>query len=358
MRLQVYELSQCGIYEFRRPKTPLFGAFKEWWPDFESWVDDGKRPFSGTATFQALEVPRRVYCVTTASDGEGAYGVTLWNESEINDDGVPSISAGDPLKSLDVDLHKVGRDRIPGWPTYLWIVPDRSIVAVLMPNNRRGSRTNGLRHARDYFREYLRYFSKYADPQLTTPVGPEEHYEVDTYTDPITGKSRKPEDVLVRFETRQHVQDVQFDELARDYEQIYKIVRAGKMTIDGGDPRTKLGRVMELLSPGPPSDINTKKTKHFKWETEWNPQSPDEVLREIEEWRGWNETSYVDNYRVGVRKKKDSSNVHYFDQALSRQEIESDTPQLESENVWMESSLRQAWKDIRSQVFAMIDSAN
>lgn len=355
MRLQVYELSRCGIYELRQNKAPLFGAFTEWWSDFEAWVNDGTRPFAGTATFEAEEVPRRVYCAATASDGNGAYGVTLWNESEINDEGLPSISADDPLKSLDIDLHKVGRNQIPGWPTYLWFVPDKSAVAVLMPNNRRGSRTNGLRHARDYFREYLRCFSKYADPQLVTPVGPEEHYKIDAYTDPTTGTSRKPQEILIRFETRQHIQDAQLDKLVRDYEQIYKIIRAGKMTIDGGDQRTGLGKAMDILSPGPPSEANNSKTKHFRWETEWSPQAPDDVQHEIDSWREWNESYCMDNYRVGVRKARDSSNVHYFDQVLSKQKIETGSSAIESETVWTEGSLREAWKLVQGHVFRMID---
>ena len=80
MDIHIYRLTKCGFYP-RGKEEAKFGSIEEWWGQFTEWVA-AKEDVSLTATFdRPEEVPRRLYCADTASDGMGNFGVALWNES-------------------------------------------------------------------------------------------------------------------------------------------------------------------------------------------------------------------------------------------------------------------------------------
>lgn len=81
MRIYIYCLDKCGIYRSDEDSVPEFGDLTEWWPEFLRWVGE-KGDYKATCTFSNdKKVPPRVYCVGSATDGNGNVGVALWNEA-------------------------------------------------------------------------------------------------------------------------------------------------------------------------------------------------------------------------------------------------------------------------------------
>lgn len=157
MKLQLYEITKCGFYESYDDEGPArFGHLPDWWGEFSSWA--GGKDYKQTGTFNDTHEPYTVYCIVRADDGNGNYGVVLWNVSPGLNGRAFHLPPSGLVDSIHAAPAPVEEGSTAGWPTYFWIMPGENVIAALIPKGFRGS---GIPHARKYFYEYLRARSGY-----------------------------------------------------------------------------------------------------------------------------------------------------------------------------------------------------
>ncbi|QKY70291.1 hypothetical protein [Lentibacillus sp. CBA3610] len=167
MIIYPYKIEECGFYK-RGEKKPEFGEPSHLIRDFLKWLHS-KTSILSTATFDSSEDNiRRVFCIETVSDEkEESYGVVLWNEIPQHEEGVSFIPLKSKIGNVKASTIETSEESIPGWPTYLWFVPKKSLVVSLVPDNMRGFRSSGIKQARKYFENFLYYKSSYVVKENT-----------------------------------------------------------------------------------------------------------------------------------------------------------------------------------------------
>jgi hypothetical protein len=133
MRIQLFRLTTCGYY-FRGTDERAFRDLGEWYRDFLRWVEEKKADYTLTSTFSERdEVPTSIYCTAATEDGNGSFGVALWNEGVRNREGMMFLPARGSVGSVQAEVVRMNPGDKPGWMSYFWVMPEKSIVVSLMP---------------------------------------------------------------------------------------------------------------------------------------------------------------------------------------------------------------------------------
>ncbi len=350
MDIRLYTLDKCGFYK-RGVKIPEFGAITEWWDEFVQWIG-GVRNVAETATFeQSRRMTTQVYCVDTTSDGHGNYGVTLWNRIPSTEEGVAFIDIASTVGNVVADAQDLpGEDTIPGWPAYLWYMPEHETLVSLVPDNMRCFRHTGVPQAREYFLYYLshhspRYVAKRrVEDEMTGAV-----YEIDGYR---RSALDDPDPSLTPyFETS----PLSFPGLSSDIRkhrtEIRKLVTETPLRTLQPTDTSALDRVLGVLGADTVSRTEDEKAK-YRIIMDWQPKTDRELEDLIDTWQ---QREDKDNHSIGVQFSG-SSKIQWLGRIDGRGVVEISNV-LSQKRLWKDEEARDAWEQARPEVAAILESS-
>lgn len=346
MIIQLYCLERCGFY--RRGETePVFGLPHEWWNGFRRWVSN--RPnVAATATFDhGASVTRRVYCTATTTDDRGNFGLALWNETPSNEAGVSFIPVGDQVGNVTAGEQSLPGGSIPGWPTYLWFMPDRHIVVALVADNMRGFRSTGVPQARDYFRAYLEHHSQYVSRRLRTSDMEGASYEILGYR---RDETEEPDPRLTPyFDTSPLYLPGRLSEIRENWRDIRKLVVESEVHMPVPDQRGALDALLSRFGASMDNNRANEERAKYRLAMDWQPWSEQDVDRIIDSWES---REAGDNYSVGVQFKG-SSKIHWLGRTDGKGTV--DVPDaLSQQRLWRSEALKNAWAQAHHTVTALL----
>lgn len=346
MIIQLYKLEKCGFFK-RGENEPVFGTPSEWFHSFTEWVLD--RPnVMATATFDYRgNTTRRVFCTATTSDDNGNFGVALWNEAPAGEEGVDYIPFSSSVGSVRAVTQPLPNESIPGWPTYLWFIPDQLIIAALVPDNMRGFRSTGVPQARNYFRAYLELYSKFVVKARL----------VDGLTgtsDEIVGyrrdDSEEPEPKLTAyFETTPLYLPRRLGEFLDHWSDIRKLVIEAKVSSPLPSQENFLDRLLSYIGASTKRNMVSEEQAKYRLAMDWQPQSQQELDSMI---NSWESRGGGDNYSAGVQFKG-SSKIHWFGYADGKGTVEISN-NLSSQRLWRGEELQDAWTQASPKVTELL----
>lgn len=348
MIVQLYQLDKCGFYK-RGEKVPTFGTPIEWWNGFTRWVSF--RPnVAATATFDYSEsVTRRVYCTATTSDSSGNLGVALWNETPSNEAGVSYIPFEGQVGNVTAGEQPLPGDSIPGWPTYLWFMPNRQIVVALVADNMRGFRSTGVPQARNYFRAYLESHSQYVvrRPTGSSMVGTS--YEILGYR---RDEADQPDPAFAaHFDTSPLYLPGLLSEIRDNWRDIRKLVVEADVNMPVPSQHGALDTLLSYFGASMNRNRAGEESAKYRLAVDWQPWSQQDVDRIIEDWKS---REGGDNYAVGVRFKG-SSKIHWLGRTDGKGTV--DIPDaLSEQTLWRSEALKNAWAEAQPRVVQLLGS--
>lgn len=355
MDIHVYKLSECGFYA-RGKDVPEFGFVSEWLTEFSDWVAS-KGDVSITNTFDHPDgVPRRVYCADTVWDERGDFGVALWNESPTHRRGIAYLPSDGQVGEVRAQTTRLSSGSIAGWPTYLWFMPERSVVVCLSPENFGGYRGSGIAQAREYFRRYLEGCSSYAHPLPLEEDAEEHHDKVYGYR---KSEAHEPDPRLKpKFTTTPLYGPGPLGEILQRWTEIRKVIKSYTVTSSLPQNVGRMERVLDVIMADGNQDAEFSRDQHsdrrrLRVESDWRPRSRREVELEIEEWE---REAVADNYWVGVYFEGDNK-IRRFDKQQGRRQTSLEGSFAE-EPLWRGEDLVRAWSAARGEVEDLLRARN
>jgi hypothetical protein len=343
LRVQLFKIRYCGFYKWGTTERE-FGDIGEWYRDFLEWVEAKRVDYTLTKTFdRANRYPTSIYCMAATEDDSGNFGVALWNEGHEARGRTMFVPENGPVGTVRAEAaEKPSPASRPGWMSYFWVMPERSVVVALMPDTTVASISSFV----DYFKGYLRHQSEYCVPyQVQDPnTGElETKYRYKAY-----GDEHPTPSVHAKLEVTQAVTHEHLEEIVSRWEEINRFVLHSDTIHLKPDQRSTPQRFFEDLVFG----------KHEEWEgTEpertvmrvemnWEPSSEEEVRQVIDEWM---QDAHGDQNWAGVKFRGPDQRQYRFDEARCIGEVELDSA-LEPETTWREEELKRAWEQVRDTV--------
>lgn len=336
MKLQLYEITKCGFYESYDDEGPArFGHLSDWWGEFSSWA--GGKDYKQTGTFNDTHEPHTVYCIVRANDGNGNYGVALWNVSPGLNGRAFHLPPSGLVDSIQAAAAPVEEGSTAGWPTYFWIMPGENVIAALIPNGFRGS---GIPHARKYFYEYLKTRSGY-------------RRENECFND--YGHD-KPLPLLPKFETSSLKRAGQVEEIADRWREINKYVTNTSFEPPHQGQDSQLQQGIRSLIPRAVGSYHDesrgrKKERAFRLEADWKPDSREAVVDLI---GSWDDRVMDDNNWAGVRLK--DGRLYRFDEMECREPVEL-AAELDVNPNWDRDTMMSIWEEARVAAQSLLSQA-
>jgi len=169
--LHVFDITRCGLYNSREKEAKHLGV-KDLFNEMKVWAIDSGKPLIETSTYSPNKRFLESFCLGVA-ENKGQYLLMLWNKVPHSKSGVGMVNGSTSPKSAVVSHVKVGKNDIPGYPTFFWILPSsKKIVAIRLENP-----SFGVGQLREYINGYLKGFCSYRVDRV------EEGREIEGYSD-------------------------------------------------------------------------------------------------------------------------------------------------------------------------------
>lgn len=349
MIIYPYTIEKCGFYK-RGGKNPEFGAIKDMLPLFVNWVNN--RPnVVGTSTFEDAEANvRRVLCLEAFRGENDDFGIILWNEIPQHEDGVPSIPIKSRVGNVKASTTEMPEESIPGWPTYLWIVPNKSLIVSLVPDNMKGFRSSGITQAKKYLEHYMKLHSQYV-------VYEQKKEEVNSVEKEISGwragdNTPNPQ-LYCKFHTKELRLPGFINYIRQKCNEIRKLTVKSKLDLEMPQDKTLLDAALKFIGLSNREENNLKDQIKYRTQMDWTPSKEDleEVIRQWEA----KVNDEKNGYELGVTFKGNST-IYWFDRARGKQELEI-TPELQNAVLWTNDQLKQVWSLSKNRIYDTVRRA-
>jgi len=345
-----YKIDECGFYQ-RGSTEPSFGYLIEFLPEFIEWINK-KELIVETATYQDNEsqTPRTFCFEAFQIPHSDSYGFVFWNETPQFDEGIASVPLSSEVGNVKVDINEGNEDSISGWPVYIIIDPNLSLLVSLVPDVFRGSRRSGIPQIRRYFREYLKMKSNYAIKQGLVNG-------IENTTEEIIGwgieGSNYSKNYSIRFNTKELRTKGKLARIIEKYNKIYKLVMSSEINFEIPTERSIFERAIALIFPDSLEGKSMDKA-NYRAEIDFNPTKND-MNKLIEHW-GKEVDRGNESYEIGVRFSGESNRVYWFSQARGVFEHEIDD-EIKNKSLWNSSELIAIWREIRNSVLKIYKGA-
>lgn len=343
MIIYPYRIEECGFYK-RGEKHPEFGTLDQFLPEFVKWINS-RENIQATATFRDEESPiPSVYCVEAFPiSNYHEYVVVLWNEIPQHEEGINSIPIDGKVGNVQASTNRMEDESIPGWPTYLIIVPSKSLIVSLIPDNMRGHRSPGIVQARRYLKSYLKHKSPYAKSEIINE-------DLTVMEKKISGWSHEEktmENLYTRLSTKELKRRGNLNKVYEEYNNIYKIVSKTSLNFRIPRERSILFKTMKNVMGFNVTEKNNDQV-NYRVELDWTPNR-EEISEIIGTWENKINVKEV-NYEVGVKFSGESDKIYWFSESRGRFELEI-PENLERETLWTESQINEVWSLTKNRVY-------
>lgn len=342
MVIYPYKVISSGFYQ-RGETTPLFGDLKDFLPGFIEWVHS-RNSIIETKTFEDQEqTVISVYCLDAfLIKNTSSYGVVLWNELPQHEDGMLSVPLSSNIGDVEVETSEITEDNIPGWPTYLYIVPENELITIIVPRNMGGFIGSGIPQVRRYFTEYLKLRSEYV-------VREKVHESQDEYTHRIyrlkDNKGTEWKNLNVRFHTKELRTKGNFDKITSQSNQIYKLVTRSSLNKDFKDDKNFIDKIFDHLFKIEAE--HESNTVNYKSEIDWDGN--DNINNIIDFWENKINNNKTE-FDIGVRFRGESGKIYWFSNARGRFDYKLPR-KLNRMRLWGKQEMEEIWDLVQNRVF-------
>jgi hypothetical protein len=153
--LWLYDLNRCGYYPWRGGAAALFGGIESTFDSLRSWAHG--KPLGQTTTFAITRESNltEVFLLGMHKAGNGDFLVGVWNRLPGNRNHVASVGVADLVGAASAEVTAVDANRIPGYATYFWVLPEANRIATV----RLKHLNNGLANFQHYVTNFLTYIN-------------------------------------------------------------------------------------------------------------------------------------------------------------------------------------------------------
>lgn len=154
----LFKVGKCGYYPSKTSKTgsaPVFGNLASTLSELSAWSQG--RLLSETSTYDVEPDSdlTKTYLLGMRPGHNGDYLVALWNGLQSNSNKIASVGVNDIVGNVTTEFTEIDANRIPGFATYIWVMPSEGAIATVRVKHR----TNGLRNFEHYFESFLRFIN-------------------------------------------------------------------------------------------------------------------------------------------------------------------------------------------------------
>lgn len=323
MFLKIYDLLKCGFYK-RGEDVPVFGDISEWWPSFVKWAEEqGDIQSTELVTEGLIGIPS-IYC-SSAFMTSDSYGLVLWNQVPATEKGVLSIPAAGTVGNITADATSTGKGRIPGWPSYYWIVPRDKIVVTFVHDNLQGYHSDNMKGFRCYLKMFLTKRSHYCISSET------EDNERLGWSETGHEEDRSKYSIRAALETKPLMIPYTLDRIRRRRLEIRRVIAEEPLSNAKKEYYESAQKVFKYFGVNLKSLCNNRKETKFRVISDWNPTS-EELEEAITSF-----SSESGDRRMGVYFKGEQSPV-WFDRIIARKEVTL-ASSLNAELLWNKKHL-------------------
>jgi hypothetical protein len=136
VHITFFDIKKCGFYK-ARDRSPMFGGVDDILTQVQQWstaLDLSQTKLIDAAT-DTDEDPVYLFGLKKKA---ASWLVATWNEVPSSVSGVASVSMNSKVGDAKVHLNGVVANSIPGYATYFWIIPGRSLLATVKFSNKSG----------------------------------------------------------------------------------------------------------------------------------------------------------------------------------------------------------------------------
>ena len=295
-----FQIKECGYFG-RGSEKPKFGSVEELLVDLIAWSEGKDLRATRLATRRIDGDGLPTYVADIQSDSHGTV-LVLWNETPNLDGRVASIPGSCKVGSPEVVLNKIEADSVPGYPTYFYFLPEKSLVFGL----RREQRVLGQAEMRNYLTAFLRQHGRHVVKSL--------HHE--TGEPVVQGYVAAPGDRPVRAFPRFWSELVRFsgerERMIDSAAQVTKIVRKSELDLTAPASRSLWQQVVQYLGISHPTLPSVSAKIEYTVDVD---VSPEEVRAALDSWEQNPHSEWDD---VGFVLRGESRHVYWASKSIPR----------------------------------------
>lgn len=338
-KVTFYDVERCGLYNFDSDESEL-GKLSDYLQQLMDWSKKGGKPLEETCTYAIAESEDvdRTFCydiVKNASTGD--FLLTTWNETPSYAGKVAAVKGSAKVGDAKVEFTALPKDTIPGYATYFWFVPSKSVFATV----RFQHRLNGKKNLDKYFKEFISKFSDYA---VWSEEG-DADINIVGYSDSSDGELQHLHPYYRASMVRKPGQ-ISF--IKSQSKKIRKIVRHNRLT-----PNLQVNQDLwqkALLGLGLKKQKKLDSNVNFSYEFSYTP-TEQEVEEMVSEWEKSHDSKWDD---IGFLLRGEQA-PRWLSNSVARSEFELKVKRLDEEIVEAKSLLK-ALSDDRDLILALLDT--
>lgn len=267
-RVSFFEIGKCGFY-LQKATQPSFGDCQHLFDDLKRWLSGKTIRDTNTFTPDDDSSLNPTYCFDmNGVNKNGDYLITTWNEVVSEDGKMPSVSGDQGVGTAGIELSELPAGAIPGFPSYIWILPALSKIATIQF----GGFANGRKNFDQYVKSYAGKFSGYV------AFGPRSEGE-----NVIVGyrEAGEPQNLLPLFQTVPIRLRGKINFLVGHYASIRKVVRKELLKKRDTENLEFVQKLFKFFGAQIPKTMSDDLP--LKFEMPYSP-SKDELMHLIAEW--------------------------------------------------------------------------
>lgn len=327
-RITFYDIERCGYYK-RGKSNPEFREIESTLDDLNKWAFHDGMILGQTCTYETGDYgpAYRTFCFDLVKDKDtNTYLLTTWNEVPSSVGKIASVRSLDPVGGAEVSLTDLPKNSIPGYATYFWFLPNKSLLATIQFQHK----FNGRENLEAYVRGFLAKFSSHAVTDLT-----HDSTIVLGYRKNSSGEIDKS--IHPQFNSLLHKKVGQIEFIRNNWSKIRKIIRKETIVFSIEQKREMWQALLQRVGVSRPHYPN-EESERFRFELNYSP-AKQEVEEMLAFWQqdGRIETKWDD---LGF-KLEGETEIRWLSHCLARSEFTLEVIRENDEIVKAKSLLEQ-----------------
>ena len=331
-----YKTTECGYFS-RGKEECQFGSFQEVLEDLQAWSLDKKLIETKVGEVTETDSTGNTYLLDIQTK-DGTCLITTWNETASTDGQVASVHGESSVGDAEIHMNPIAEGSIPGYATYFWLIPTRSIFASI--------RFQHPYTAQKSFRDYINKFMESHGRHVVVGAANEESdYPVLGY---VKTAGDKPKHAYARFRTELLRNPGQKQFMLDNLPKITKIVRKETLDLTLSEPLSFWQKMLRQANLSAPTALPIK--PKISYDVPFHP-TVDDINTLFDNWEETSETEWDD---FGVKLTGDQ-NTYWVSHTLARRDFDLSIKR-DNEEVVNSVSLLDAVLENKNKILALVPS--
>lgn len=343
----LFNIAVCGYYDTKRANKnnpAVFGQMGSTLNNIEQWCR-GQR-LVDTSTYKGMdghEIPQTYFlCLETAQNGD--YLLGLWNRLHTHSNQISSVGVDDVIGQVRTETTDIDDDRIPGYATYFYVMPQAGRVACIRVKHP----LNGLSN----FTKYVYSFLTSVNPQHVVLGEPNDNGDIVVRGyKPRQGDEEPTANLRARFRLSTIPRIGESDYITENSHLIHKVIT--KTTINTALQEERrwwqtglalLGLGAKVEEGGPTGEVVIKSELPMTFTRE-------EITQVIEEWQQRQNDDFEAEDDIGFCLRGETS-ARWLSKSYARRSFQLDIDWIDDEQVDAQGLLEKLIQN-RAAILAM-----